>query len=68
MTTVTTVNKCPVCHGDLPDPKAVCPGRIPGPLGLVAFSPGPCLSTPADRERLNNERVERAQRQREKEF
>lgn len=55
--------KCAICHGELPSASAICPGRLPGAVGLVAFSPGPCRSTPADRARVESQRAEAARRE-----
>jgi hypothetical protein len=51
--------KCSICHDELPDVNGVCPGRLPGPLGLIALSSGPCASTPETRARADAERAER---------
>lgn len=54
--------KCSICHGELPDPKGICPGRLPGAAGLVEFSPGKCLSTPLQREQTTARRNEAARK------
>jgi hypothetical protein len=51
--------KCSVCHEELIDPNGVCPGRLPGPAGLIALSPGPCASTAAHRAAVEAERIAR---------
>jgi hypothetical protein len=51
---------CPFCHEPVA-PKAQCKGRLPGPLGRVDLSPGPCKSTPETRATKNAERAARAQ-------
>lgn len=43
------MTRCPICHGDLTPNQKVCKGRLPGPLGLIALSPGLCKSTPEQR-------------------
>lgn len=55
--------KCSVCHGDLVDPKGVCPGRLPGALGKIEFSAGKCLSTPLTRAEATTRRREAAERE-----
>jgi len=62
----TTSAQCSICHGELPDPKGVCPNNKPGSFGLSALSPGKCLSTPADRARVDAERRERGKRDAER--
>lgn len=58
--------KCSVCHDELVDPNGVCQGRLPGAVGLVAFSPGPCLSTPDTRAEVDKQRREAAARETER--
>jgi len=57
------MTKCSICHGDLPDPKGVCPGTLPGAFGLVQLSPGKCLSTPLQRAEMDTRRREMATRE-----
>ena len=51
--------KCSVCHDELNDSNGVCQGRLPGAVGLVAFSAGPCKSTPEQRSAVTAARLER---------
>lgn len=47
---------CPFCHEAVTPKTRTCKGRLPGPLGLVALSPGPCGSTPETRAAKNDEK------------
>jgi hypothetical protein len=51
--------KCSVCHDELPDPDGICPGRLPGAIGLVEYSAGPCKSTAEQRAQVTAERIAR---------
>lgn len=51
--------KCSVCHDELTDPNGICQGRLPGALGLVQFSAGPCRSTPEQRAEVDAARIAR---------
>jgi hypothetical protein len=55
--------KCSICHEELPSPDAICPGRLPGPCGLVQFSPGKCKSTPEQRAEVDANRQRAAKRE-----
>lgn len=58
--------KCPVCHTDLPSPKGLCPGHLPGAFGLTALSPGHCRSTPEQRTEVDARRAEMARKELER--
>lgn len=54
---------CPFCHEPVTARTRVCKGRLPGTLGLVALSPGPCGSTPETRAAKNEEKTSAARSQ-----
>lgn len=55
---------CPFCHGPITSKTGACTGALPGPFGLVAFSPGKCGATAEARKKKLEENAATLARQR----